>query len=85
VREIRTVPDRPAPGPAAGAVLGALAGLLLSWLWLDRSRDVALAVTFVFAGLVAAVVGGAPTWRRFGLGMLAAVLVVGAGLAVLLS
>lgn len=85
MREIRTVPDRPAPGPVPGAVLGALAGLLLSWLWLDRSRDVALAVTFVFAGLVAAVASGAPAWRPFALGMLAAALVVAAGLAVLLS
>lgn len=85
MREIRTVPDRPAPGPAPGAVLGTAAGLLLAWLWADRSRDVALAVTLVFAGLVAAVTAGAPAWRRFALGMLAAALVVGGVLTLLLS
>ena len=71
VREIRTVPDRPAPGPYAGALAGLAAGLLLGWLWADRSREIATAVSLVFAGLVAAIATGAPAWRRFALGMLA--------------
>jgi hypothetical protein len=76
VREIRTVPDRPAPGPGAGAVVGLAAGLLLGWLWTDRSRDVALAVSFVFAGLVAATAGGSSAWRPFAIGMLTGAVVL---------
>lgn len=70
MREIRTVPDRPAPRSVAGAVVGVPAGLLLGWLWTDAARDAALAVSFVFAGLVAAVAGGSNAWRPFALGML---------------
>ena len=71
MREIRTVPDRPAPRAGAGALVGLPAGLLLGWLWTDAARDAALAVSFVFAGLVAAVAGGSNAWRSFALGMLA--------------
>lgn len=70
MREIRTVPDRPAPRWGYGALVGVPAGLLLGWLWTDAARDAALAVSFVFAGLVAAVAGGSHAWRSFALGML---------------
>jgi hypothetical protein len=70
VRELHTVPDRPAPGPFAGGLLGVPAGLLLAWLWVDRDPAVALAVSLVFAGLVASIAAGAPAWRRFAIGML---------------
>lgn len=66
-----TVPHHPAPGPGAGALLGVPAGLLLGWLWVAKDADVAVAVSLVFAGLVAAVGAGAPDWRGFALGMLA--------------
>jgi hypothetical protein len=80
VREVN-VPDRPAPGPLAGAVCGVAAGLLLGWLWVDQARDAALAVTLVFAGLVAAVAAGAPAWRPFALAMLATAVPVAVALA----
>lgn len=57
-----------------------LAGLLLSSIWLYGAWDVALAVTAVFAGLVA-VLAGAPGWRAFGTGLLAAAVVTGGVLA----
>lgn len=80
VREIRTVPDRPAPGPGAGTLVGLAAGLLLGWLWTDAARDAALAVSFVFAGLVAAVAGGSNAWRPFALGMLASAVLLAAAI-----
>lgn len=70
MRELHTVPDRPPPGPLAGALLGLPAGLLLTWLWADRDPAVAFAVSLVFAGLVASVAAGAPGWRRFATAML---------------
>ena len=85
MRELHTVPDRPAPGPRAGGLLGAAAGLLLGWLWTDQDRDVALAVSLVFAGLVAAVAAGAPGWRPFAIGMLVVGVLVTAGLVRLAS
>jgi hypothetical protein len=60
------------------------AGLLLSAIWRWGASDVALAVTLVFAGLVAAVIAGAPQWRRFGTGLLVGALVTG-GAVVLLA
>lgn len=77
------VPDRPPPGPVLGAVLGVLAGLLLASIWRYGAWDVALAVTAVFAGLVA-VLAGAPGWRTFGTGLLAAAVVTG-GVLVLVA
>ena len=77
MRELHTVPARPRPGTFAGGLLGLPAGLLLAWLWADRDPAVALAVSLVFAGLVASVATGAPGWRRFAIGMLStAVLVI---------
>lgn len=78
------VPDRPRPGWLPGALLGVAAGLLLSAIWQWGASDVALAVTLVFAGLVAAVIAGAPLWRPFGTGLLVAALVTG-GAVVLLA
>jgi hypothetical protein len=78
------VPDHPRPGWLPGALLGVATGLLLSWIWWYGASDVALAVTFVFAGLVAAVIAGAPPWRRFGTGLLVGALVTG-GAVVLLA
>ncbi len=78
------VPNRPPPGPVPGAVLGVLAGLLLSSIWLYGARDVALAVTAVFAGLVAVLLAGAPGWRAFGTGLLTAAAVT-IGVLVLLT
>lgn len=76
------VPHRRRPGWVPGGVLGVGAGLLLGAIWRYGAWDVALAVTFVFVGLVAAV-AGAPEWRRFALGLLGAAVVAG-GLLVLL-
>ena len=70
------VPDRPPPGPLPGAVLGAAAGLLLAAVWRYGASDLALAVTLVFAGLVAVLTAGAPGWRPFGTALLAAAAVV---------
>lgn len=70
------VPDRPPPGPILGAVLGVPAGLLLTTVWRYGAPDLAVAVSLVFAGLVAVLLAGAPGWRPFGTGMLAAAGVV---------
>ena len=70
------VPHRPPPGPVAGALLGVLAGLLLASIWLYGAWDVALAVTAVFAGLVAVLAGSRPG-ERSGLGLVAGALVTG--------
>ncbi len=78
------VPDRPRPGALPGTALGVAAGLLLSAIWSWGAFDVALAVSFVFAGLVAAVIAGAPRWRSFGTGLLVGALVTG-GAVVLLA
>jgi hypothetical protein len=78
------VPDHPRPGWLPGAALGVAAGLLLTAIWRWGAADVALAVTLVFAGLVAAVIAGAPHWRRFGTGLLVGALVTG-GAVVLLA
>lgn len=85
MREIRTVPDRPAPRWPHGALVGLPAGLLLGWLWTDAARDAALAVSFVFLGLVAAVAGGSNAWRSFALGMLATAVLLAAALVALLG
>lgn len=66
-----------------GAVLGVAAGLLLSGIWLFGDWNVALAVTFVFVGLVTVLLFGSPGWRPFATGLLAAA-VVAAGLLVLI-
>jgi hypothetical protein len=75
---VPVVPDRPPPGPVPGALLGAAAGLLLASIWRYGAADVALAVTFVFAGIVAVLVAS-PAWRRFAVGLLVAAVVAGAG------
>lgn len=77
------VPDHPRPGWLPGGVLGVGAGLLLAAIWRYGAWDVALAVTFVFLGLVAAIIGGSSAWRRFGIGLLAGALLVGGVLALL--
>lgn len=77
------VPDHPRPGWLPGALLGVATGLLLSAIWWWGASDVALAVTLVFAGLVAAVIAGAPQWRPFGTGLLVAALVTGGAVALL--
>ena len=83
MREIRTVPHRPAPRWGYGALVGVPAGFLLGWLWADAARDAALAVSFVFAGLVAAVVGGSNAWRSFAAGMLASAVLLAVALVAL--
>ena len=77
------VPDRPRPGWLPGALLGVATGLLLSWIWWYGASDVAAAVTFVFAGLVAAMLAGAPSWRAFATGLLVAAVVTGGAVALL--
>jgi len=62
------VPDRPPPGPLAGGLLGVAAGLLLASIWQYGDAEVALAVTAVFAGLLA-VLAGSQAWRPFTIGM----------------
>lgn len=83
VLERPVVPDRPPPGPVPGAVLGVPAGLLLTAVWRYGAADLALAVSAVFAGLVAVLLAGAPGWRPFGTALLAAAGVVVGVLVVL--
>lgn len=59
-----------------------LAGGLLASIWLYGAWDVALAVTLVFAGLIA-VLAGAAAWRPFALGLVPAS-VLAAGLLALI-
>ncbi|WP_243058850.1 hypothetical protein [Nocardioides sp. SR21] len=77
------VPHRRRPGWIPGAVLGVAAGLLVGAVWRYGARDVALAVTFVFVGLVAAMIG-ASHLRRFAVGLLVAAVIAG-GLILLLG
>lgn len=84
MRELN-IPDRPRPGWLPGALIGVGAGLLLSAIWGYGARDVALAVTLVFAGLVAAVLAGAPGWRLFAVGLVAGAAVTGGAVALLVS
>jgi len=72
VPEHHVVPRRPPPGPWPGGVLGAAAGLLLASIWAYGAWDVALAVTAVFAGLVAVLLAGSAGWRPFGTALLVA-------------
>lgn len=72
------------PGSGSGAVTGVLAGVLLSAVWALGAWDVALALTAVFVGLVVTLVLGVPSWRPFGLGMVAAAAVVGAAAVLVL-
>jgi carbon starvation protein CstA len=65
VREQRVVSNPPSSGRLAGALLGAVAGILLALIWLLGAWDVVLAVTAVFAGLVAVLFAGSPSWRTF--------------------
>jgi hypothetical protein len=76
VLERPVVPDRPPPSPAAGAVLGVVAGLLLTAVWRYGAADLAVAVSLVFAGLLAVLLAGAPGWRPFGTAAAAAAAVV---------
>ncbi len=59
----------------------------LAWcspsIWLFGAADVALAVTAVFAGLVAVLLAGAPGWRPFAVGLLAGAVVAGGALLAL--
>jgi hypothetical protein len=76
------VPDRPPPGAGPGAVLGLAAGSLLASIWRYGAADVALAVSFVFAGIVGVLVA-ATGWQRFAVGLVcAAVVAAGVLLAV---
>jgi hypothetical protein len=77
------VPERPPPGRVAGALLGVPTGLFLMSIWLYGEWDVALAVTAVFAGLVA-VLAGAPAWRPFATGLVPAS-VLAAGILALIA
>jgi len=71
------VPERPPPGRLEGALLGVPTGLFVGSIWLYGEWDVALAVTAVFAGLVA-VLAGAQAWRPFATGLVpSAVLAAG--------
>lgn len=82
MQEVR-VPEGPRPGWAPGALLGVAGGLLLASIWLFGAAEVALAVTAVFVGLVAAVLAGAPDWRSFAVALLIAAVVTGVAAALL--
>jgi hypothetical protein len=84
VSEQPVVPDRPPPGPLPAAVLGVAAGLLLASIWVYGARDVALAVTAVFAGLVAVLLASSPGWRPFATALIGFAL-VGAGVLLALD
>lgn len=77
------VPNRPPPGRVAGALLGVPTGLFLASIWRYGEWDVALAVTAVFAGLVA-VLAGASAWRPFATGLVPSA-VVAAGVLALIA
>jgi hypothetical protein len=66
-------------------MLGVLAGLLLASIWLYGAWDVALAVTVVFAGLVAVLLAGAPGWRPFGTGLLTSAVLAGGALVLIVG
>ena len=76
------VPERPPPDPLVGALLGVPTGLFVGSIWLYGEWDVALAVTAVFAGLVA-VLAGAPAWRPFTLGFVPSSLLAAGVLALI--
>lgn len=71
------VPEHAPPGPLVGGALGVGAGLLLAGVWEYGAADVALALSLVFAGLAAVLLAGAPRWRSFATGLVAATVVVG--------
>jgi hypothetical protein len=80
----RESPSQQRPlGPVAGGSLGIIAGLLMATVWAFGAWDVALALTAVFLGLVAAVTLGAPAWRPFGLWLLAGATAVAGVIAML--
>lgn len=66
----------------AGALFGVPTGLFLASIWLYGEWDVALAVTAVFAGLVA-VLAGAPAWRPFAIGLVPSTVLAGGILALM--
>lgn len=55
---------------------GVAAGLLLDLTWRYGAWDVALALTAVFAGLLAVLFASGPGWRPFLTGLVASVTVV---------
>ncbi|GAA4717389.1 hypothetical protein [Nocardioides conyzicola] len=65
-------PDHPPPGALPGGALGVAAGLLLGLIWLYGAWDVALAVSAVFAGLVAVLFASSAPWRPFATALVAA-------------
>jgi hypothetical protein len=80
VDERTPVPAPQPPGPIPGAALGVAAGLLIAAVWAFGAWDVALALTLVFSSLVMAITLGAPGWRRFGVAMAGAAVVIGGAL-----
>lgn len=79
------LPDRPPPGPVPGAALGIAAGLLLGSVWQYGAWDVALAVSAVFAGLVAVLFVSAAPWRPFATALTGSAGVAGGAMLILLS
>ena len=69
--------DHQPPGALPGALLGVATGLFLGSIWLFGAADVALAVTAVFAGLVAVLFAGSAGWRPFATGLVAGAVVAG--------
>ena len=64
----RAVGSRPA-GPAAGALLGLVAGALVFAAWVNDLL-LGIAVAGVIFGLTVCVLAAGPGWQRFGMGLL---------------
>lgn len=83
MRELRSQPEHPPPGPYAGAALGLVGGVLLAAVWAFGAADVAMALTGVFVCLVVTVTFGIGGWAPFGIGMLTAAAVAASAFALL--
>ncbi|WP_344150934.1 hypothetical protein [Nocardioides koreensis] len=75
---LRVVGSRPA-GPAAGVLMGVVAGSLVFAAWVNDLL-LGIAVAGIAVALVACMLWAVPEWHRFGVGMLVGAVVATAAL-----